>query len=135
MMGLMVKIDAAKDYSDKIRKRIRAQGVDASLRDIEDELRELLRKDNSRIRSRLIKTQLLNLYQQDAEALEKDLTKLIVLEPVIPKIAKEHKRELLRVLWAFVKSSLGDLECDSVVQDIQHMAELNRKYAKNGNDE
>lgn len=134
-MALMTLVDVAKDYSDKIRKRIREQGVDASLRDIEDELRELIRKDNSRIRCRIIKIQVLSLYEQDAEALEKDITKLIVLEPAIPKIAKEHKRELLRVLWASAKNSLSDLECDSVVQDIQHMAELNRKYAKDDNDE
>lgn len=134
-MALMEFVDVAKVFTNKVRKRIREQGMDADFRDIENEIREQHRKDNSRIRCRLIKTQLLGLYEQDAEALQKDLTKLIMLEPATPQISRVYQRELLMVLWSSAKSSLSDLECDSVVQEIQHMVELNRKYAKEDNAE
>lgn len=127
-MALMTLVDVAKDYSDKIRKRIREQGVDASLRDIEDELRELIRKDNSRIRCRIIKTQLLELYQQDAILLERDITKLMILEPVSFKSGSSasDSHRLLGILFPVIKKSLSVSELDSVVSDIHKMVEAQK---------
>lgn len=128
-MGLREFVDVAKDYSDKIRKRIREQGVDASLRDIEDELRELIRRDNSRIRCRLVKTQLLELYQQDATLLEKDITKFMILDPASSEsnISASDSHRLLGILFPVIKKSLNTSELDSVVSDIHKMSEAQRK--------
>lgn len=128
-MGLRELVDVAKDYSDKIRKRIREQGVDASLRDIEDELRNLIRKDNSRIRCRLVKTQLLELYQQDATLLEKDITKFMILDPASSGTASSasDSHRLLGILFPVIKKLLNTSELDSVVSDIHKMSEAQRK--------
>lgn len=94
-MGL---IDRARDiYFDRARERWKHKGFDADITDILDDYREETNKKITRDRVNVLTTFLINLYDYDHEALQLDITKLIVLQP---------KREFLLRIKKVVANSL-----------------------------
>lgn len=49
---------------------------------------------------------LMNLYDCNNIQLQKDITKLIIIQPFIDDFSPDEKRKLLRILWSVIQSML-----------------------------
>ena len=76
----MALIDRARDvYFDRARERWKQKGFDADITDILEDYRAETNKKIKRDKVNVLSTFLINLYDYDHEALQLDITKLIVL--------------------------------------------------------
>lgn len=78
----MALIDRARDvYFDRARERWKQKGFDADITDILEDYRAETNKKIKRDKVNVLSTFLISLYDYDHEALQLDITKLIVLSP------------------------------------------------------
>lgn len=121
-MGL---VDRACDrFFDMARERWRKQGFDASIIDILDKYREETNKLIRRNKVSVITTFLIQLYGYNHIELQKDITKIILLEPSDAFEPKDRKK-LLTILWYTIQNLYEDDWAD-VLNEVNRLAEWNR---------
>ena len=121
-MGL---VDRACDrFFDMARERWRKQGFDASIIDILDSYREETNKVIKRNKVSVITTFLIQLYGYNHVELQKDITKIILLEPSDAFEPKDRKK-LLTILWYTIQNLYEDDWAD-VLNEINRLAEWNK---------
>lgn len=121
-MGL---VDRACDrFFDMARERWRKQGFDASIIDILDKYREETNKVIRRNKVSVITTFLIQLYGYNHVELQKDITKIILLEPSDAFEPKDRKK-LLTILWYTIQNLYEDDWAD-VLNEVNRLAEWNR---------
>lgn len=121
-MGL---VDRACDrFFDMARERWRKQGFDASIIDILDKYREETNKVIRRNKVSVITTFLIQLYGYNHVELQKDITKIILLEPSDAFDPKDRKK-LLTILWYTVQNLYEDDWAD-VLNEVNRLAEWNK---------
>lgn len=121
-MGL---VDRACDrFFDMARERWRKQGFDASIIDILDKYREETNKVIRRNKVSVITTFLIQLYGYNHIELQKDITKIILLEPSDAFEPKDRKK-LLTILWYTIQNLYEDDWAD-VLNEVNRLAEWNR---------
>lgn len=121
-MGL---VDRACDrFFDMARERWRKQGFDASIIDILDKYREETNKVIRRNKVSVITTFLIQLYGYNHIELQKDITKIILLEPSDAFDPKDRKK-LLTILWYTIQNLYEDDWAD-VLNEVNRLAEWNK---------
>lgn len=121
-MGL---VDRACDrFFDMARERWRKQGFDASIIDILDKYREETNKVIRRNKVSVITTFLIQLYGYNHIELQKDITKIILLEPSDAFEPKDRKK-LLTILWYTIQNLYEDDWAD-VLNEVNRLAEWNK---------
>lgn len=121
-MGL---VDRACDrFFDMARERWRKQGFDASIIDILDKYREETNKVIRRNKVSVITTFLIQLYDYNHVELQKDITKIILLEPADAFEPKDRKK-LLTILWYTIQNLYEDDWAD-VLNEVNRLAEWNK---------
>lgn len=77
---------AGTQFFDKVKERLQTD-INADISDIIEDARRYNADNRNKIKRNIISTWFLSLYDYDAEALHRDITKLVVLEPAddIPK--------------------------------------------------
>lgn len=121
-MGL---VDRACDrFFDMARERWRKQGFDASIIDILDKYREETNKVIRRNKVSVITTFLIQLYGYNHVELQKDITKIILLEPSDAFDSKDRKK-LLTILWYTIQNLYEDDWAD-VLNEVNRLAEWNK---------
>lgn len=121
-MGL---VDRACDrFFDMARERWREQGFDASIIDILDKYREETNKVIRRNKVSVITTFLIQLYGYNHIELQKDITKIILLEPSDAFDPKDRKK-LLTILWYTIQNLYEDDWAD-VLNEVNRLAEWNK---------
>lgn len=121
-MGL---VDRACDrFFDMARERWRKQGFDASIIDILDKYREETNKVIRRNKVSVITTFLIQLYGYNHVELQKDITKIILLEPSDAFEPKDRKK-LLTILWYTIQNLYEDDWAD-VLNEVNRLAEWNK---------
>lgn len=121
-MGL---VDRACDrFFDMARERWRKQGFDASIIDILDKYREETNKVIRRNKVSVITTFLIQLYGYNHVELQKDITKIILLEPSDAFNPKDRKK-LLTILWYTIQNLYEDDWAD-VLNEVNRLAEWNK---------
>lgn len=121
-MGL---VDRACDrFFDMARECWRKQGFDASIIDILDKYREETNKVIRRNKVSVITTFLIQLYGYNHVELQKDITKIILLEPSDAFDPKDRKK-LLTILWYTVQNLYEDDWAD-VLNEVNRLAEWNK---------
>lgn len=121
-MGL---VDRACDrFFDMARERWRKQGFDASIIDILDKYREETNKVIRRNKVSVITTFLIQLYGYNHIELQKDITKIILLEPSDSFEPKDRKK-LLTILWYTIQNLYEDDWAD-VLNEVNRLAEWNK---------
>lgn len=121
-MGL---IDRTRDkFFDMARERWREQGFNADIVDILDSYREETNKVIKRNKVSVITTFLIQLYGYNHVELQKDITKIILLEPSDAFEPKDRKK-LLTILWYTIQNLYEDDWAD-VLNEINRLAEWNK---------
>lgn len=121
-MGL---VDRACDrFFDMTRERWRKQGFDACIIDILDKYREETNKVIKRNKVSVITTFLIQLYGYNHVELQKDITKIILLEPSDSFEPKDRKK-LLTIIWYTIQNLYEDDWAD-VLNEVNRLAELNK---------
>lgn len=121
-MGL---VDRACDrFFDMTRERWRKQGFDACIIDILDKYREETNKVIKRNKVSVITTFLIQLYGYNHVELQKDITKIILLEPSDSFEPKDRKK-LLTIIWYTIQNLYEDDWAD-VFNEVNRLAELNK---------
>lgn len=121
-MGL---VDRACDrFFDMARERWRKQGFDACIIDILDKYREETNKVIKRNKVSVITTFLIQLYGYNHVELQKDITKIILLEPSDSFEPKDRKK-LLTIIWYTIQNLYEDDWAD-VLNEVNRLAELNK---------
>ena len=64
----------------------------------------------------------MNLYDCNNIQLQKDITKLIIIQPFIDDFPPDEKRKLLRILWSVIQSMYED-DWSEVLNEINFLAE------------
>lgn len=121
-MGL---VDRACDrFFDMARERWRKQGFDACIIDILDKYREETNKVIKRNKVSVITTFLIQLYGYNHVELQKDITKIILLEPSDSFEPKDRKK-LLTIIWYTIQNLYEDDWAD-VLNEVNRLAEWNK---------
>ena len=121
-MGL---VDRACDrFFDMARERWRRQGFDACIIDILDKYREETNKVIKRNKVSVITTFLIQLYGYNHVELQKDITKIILLEPSDSFEPKDRKK-LLTIIWYTIQNLYEDDWAD-VLNEVNRLAEWNK---------
>lgn len=121
-MGL---IDRARDiYFDRARERWKQKGFDVDITDILEDYRAETNKKIKRDKVNVLSTFLISLYDYDHEALQLDITKLIVLQPKREFPAKD-KRKLLQILWSTIQMLYAD-DWSEVLNEVNRLGEWAR---------
>lgn len=121
-MGL---VDRACDrFFDMTRERWRKQGFDACIIDILDKYREETNKVIKRNKVSVITTFLIQLYGYNHVELQKDITKIILLEPSDSFEPKDRKK-LLTIIWYTIQNLYEDDWAD-VLNEVNRLAEWNK---------
>ena len=121
-MGL---VDRACDrFFDMARERWRKQGFDACIIDILDKYREETNKVIKRNKVSVITTFLIQLYGYNHVELQKDITKIILLEPSDSFEPKDRKK-LLTIIWYTIQNLYEDDWAD-VLNEENRLAEWNK---------
>lgn len=121
-MGL---VDRACDrFFDMARERWRKQGFDACIIDILDKYREEINKVIKRNKVSVITTFLIQLYGYNHVELQKDITKIILLEPSDSFEPKDRKK-LLTIIWYTIQNLYEDDWAD-VLNEVNRLAEWNK---------
>ena len=121
-MGL---VDRACDrFFDMARERWRRQGFDACIIDILDKYREETNKVIKRNKVSVITTFLIQLYGYNHVELQKDITKIILLEPSDSFEPKDRKK-LLTIIWYTIQNLYEDDWAD-VLNEVNSLAEWNK---------
>lgn len=58
--------------------------------------------------------------------LQKDITKLIIIQPFIDDFPPDEKRKLLRILWSVIQSMYED-DWSEVLNEINFLAEWDKR--------
>ena len=106
------------------RERWREQGFDADITDILDKYREATNKVIRRNKVSVITTFLIQFYGYNHVELQKDITKIILLEPSDAFEPKERKK-LLTILWYTIQNLYEDDWAD-VLNEVNRLAEWNK---------
>ena len=121
-MGL---VDRACDrFFDMARERWRKQGFDACIIDILDKYREETNKVIKRNKVSVITTFVIQLYGYNHVELQKDITKIILLEPSDSFEPKDRKK-LLTIIWYTIQNLYEDDWAD-VLNEVNRLAEGNK---------
>jgi len=121
-MGL---VDRACDrFFDMARERCRKQGFDACIIDILDKYREETNKVIKRNKVSVITTFLIQLYGYNHVELQKDITKIILLEPSDSFEPKDRKK-LLTIIWYTIQNLYEDDWAD-VLNEVNRLSEWNK---------
>ena len=121
----MALIDRARDvYFDRARERWKQKGFDSDITDIIEKYRKVEHDRFVRDRVNVLVTFLINLYDYDHEALQLDITKLIVLSPSSEFPAKD-KRKLLQILWSAIQMLYAD-DWSEVLNEVNRLGEWAR---------
>lgn len=124
---------AGTQFFDKVKERLRTD-INADISDIIEEVRRYNADNRNKIRRNIISTWFLSLYDYDAEALHRDITKLVVLEPT-DDIPKADKRKLLKALWQSTQGLMGGNDYVILLNEINRIAEHNRRYPETEEDD
>lgn len=123
----MALVDTRRDkYFDMAKKRWREQGFDAGIEDILEEYRADKCRQIASNKVNVLTTFLMNLYDCNNIQLQKDITKLIIIQPAIDDFPPDEKRKLLRVLWSVIQSMYED-DWSEVLNEINLLAEWDRR--------
>lgn len=121
-MGL---VDASQNrYFNMAKERWMSQGFDANITDILNECRGSIRDKVSRDKVNILTSFLIQLYDYNHIELQKDVTKLILLEPT-QEYSMKDKRKLLGILWSTIQRLSGD-DLSSILTEINRLAEWNK---------
>lgn len=121
-MGL---VDASLDrYFNTAKERWMLQGFDADITDILNECRGSIRGKVSRDKVNILTSFLIQLYDYNHIELQKDVTKLILLEPT-QEYSMKDKRKLLGILWSTIQR-LSDDDLSLILNEINRLAEWNK---------
>ena len=122
-MGL---VDRACDrFFEMAQERWREQGFNADIVDILDKYREETNKVIRRNKVSVITTFLIQLYGYNHIELQKDITKIILLEPLDSFEPKDRKK-LLTIIWYTIQNLYEDDWAD-VLNEVNRLAYGHRR--------
>lgn len=124
---------AGTQFFDKVKERLQTD-INADISDIIEDARRYNADNRNKIKRNIISTWFLSLYDYDAEALHRDITKLVVLEPT-DDIPKADKRKLLKALWQSTQGLMGGNDYVILLNEIHRIAEHNRRYPETEDDD
>lgn len=123
----MALVDTRRNkYFDMAKKRWREQGFDAGIEDILEKYRAAMCRQIASNKVKVLTTFLMNLYDCNNIQLQKDITKLIIIQPFIDDFPPDEKRKLLRILWSVIQSMYED-DWSEVLNEINFLAEWDKR--------
>lgn len=124
---------AGTRFFDRVRERLQVD-INADISDIIEEVKRYNAYGRDRIKCNIISTWFLSLYDYDAEGLHRDITKMVVLEPV-NDIPKADKKKLLKALWVSTQGLMGGNDYTILLNEVNRIVEYNRKYPETDDDD
>lgn len=128
VMRLRLKEKVSNIYLEQAHRRWMVD-INDDCTDIMAEMGKAQRREVEKEKRNVLATLFLSIYDFKSEELQRDLTKLIMLDLAeVDNIPMEERRKLLRVLWESAKILMGDGNYSALLNEIERIVSFNRKY-------